>query len=146
MSETQLVKSILEAVNHYGYFWRNNTGATRIGDGRSARFVRYGLPGSADIIGVCQGRFIAIEVKTRTGRQSDTQREFQRHVEQHGGVYVLARSVDDAVNRIRSNNPEKMSNSRERLKQMGFEEPSEEQRALNKAAYELNHHANFKGK
>lgn len=97
MSETQLVKTILQAVNYYGFFWRNNTGAQKIDNGSSKRFVRYGLPGSADIIGVHKGRFIAIEVKSQRGRQSDNQRQFQRSIEDAGGIYILAFSVDDAL-------------------------------------------------
>lgn len=97
MSETKLVKSILEAVNYHGYFWRNNTGAQKIHTSTSTRFIRFGHPGSADIIGVAQGRFVAIEVKYGRGQQSELQREFQQHIERCGGNYILARSVDDAL-------------------------------------------------
>jgi len=52
-------------------------------------------PGIADLYAVKGGRSIWVEVKTPAGRQSEVQREFQRQVEEHGGVYVLARSVED---------------------------------------------------
>jgi hypothetical protein len=79
--------------------WRNNTGAVKDQHGR---LIRFGLVGSADILGVLapSGRFVAIEVKTDVGRQSEAQRNFQRMIEDHGGVYILARSVDDAVRGI----------------------------------------------
>ena len=100
MSETQLVKSILEAVNHYGFFWRNNTGAQKINNDHGSRFVRFGLPGSADIIGVHKGRFIAIEVKSKRCRQSTNQQQFQLNIEKYGGSYILAFSIDDALKGI----------------------------------------------
>ena len=51
--------------------WRNNVG---IADQRGAR-VRYGLAvGSADLIGCLNGRFVALEVKTSTGRATPEQR------------------------------------------------------------------------
>lgn len=102
MSETQLVKTILQAVNYYGFFWRNNSGAQKIDNGGSKRFVRFGLPGSADIIGVHKGRFVAIEVKSQRGRQSDNQRQFQESIEKQGGVYILAYSVDDALSGLKN--------------------------------------------
>ena len=97
MSETELVKSILNAVNHYGYFWRNNTGASKIESSHGTRFIRFGLPGASDIVGVCEGRFVAIEVKSKKGKQSEQQKLFEQHVTSHGGSYILAYSVDDAL-------------------------------------------------
>ena len=72
--------------------WRNNCGFD------AERKVRYGVgnPGGADLIGVYRGRFVAVEVKTPTGRQSDEQRTFQQLVERKGGIYVVLRSVEDA--------------------------------------------------
>jgi hypothetical protein len=65
--------------------------------------IRYGLcNGSADLIGLRAyragdpaGQFVAIEVKAHTGRQSPEQFAFQVMVETLGGVYILARSVED---------------------------------------------------
>lgn len=73
--------------------WRNNCGF----DGE--RKVRYGVgnPGGADLIGVYNGRFVAVEIKTPTGKQTEEQRTFQRLVESKGGVYVVLRSVDEAL-------------------------------------------------
>ena len=82
--------------------WRHNVGFARDATGRG---IRFGLPGAADLQGIIRGRdpsrplgrFLAIELKTPTGRQSPEQRAFQRMVEAMGGVYLLCRSVDDAV-------------------------------------------------
>jgi len=72
--------------------WRNNCGY----DGE--RRVRYGVgsPGGADLIGLYNGRFVAVEIKTPTGRQSPDQKTFQSLVEAKGGEYVILRSVEDA--------------------------------------------------
>lgn len=41
------------------------------------------------------GRFFAIEVKAPKGKQSDEQASFQKAVENAGGIYILARSLED---------------------------------------------------
>jgi hypothetical protein len=56
-----------------------------------------GGPGGADLIGILDGRPLAMEVKTPTGRQSKEQRMFQQLWETRGGVYLMPRSVDEAV-------------------------------------------------
>lgn len=101
MSETQLVQSILSAVNYFGFFWRNNTGAQKIYSPGGTRFIRFGMPGSPDIIGICKGRFVGIEVKAPKGKQSQIQREFERNVKLFGGYYILAYSVEDALNVVK---------------------------------------------
>lgn len=64
---------------------------------QEARPVKFGTPGQADIDGVHRGIAIQVESKTRTGRQSDSQSKFQRAWERAGGIYVLARSAEEAV-------------------------------------------------
>lgn len=41
--------------------------------------------------------FLAIEMKTKTGRQSKEQKLFQRYVEAAGGKYAVIRTFDDFV-------------------------------------------------
>ena len=83
-------------------FWRSNTGAL---PDKTGRVIRFGLVGSPDILGCYMGRFVGIEVKTKTGKQRDAQVNFQRAFERAGGVYVLARSPDDALNALRDLQP-----------------------------------------
>lgn len=72
--------------------WKNASGAVKIGD----RFLRFGLKGSPDILGIADGgRFVGIEVKTGTGRQTPEQKLFQAMTFRRGGVYIIARSLDD---------------------------------------------------
>lgn len=78
--------------------WRQNTGALY---DREGRLVRYGVVGSADISGIASpdGWRIEIEIK-RPGKlstQTDKQRNWQRMVEEHGGIYILADNPNDAA-------------------------------------------------
>lgn len=75
--------------------FRNNTGVLMDENGRR---VAFGLcKGSSDLIGILEGRFIAIEVKTPDGRETEEQKLFGAGIEQLGGAYCVARSVADAV-------------------------------------------------
>ena len=51
--------------------------------------------GLSDLTAIKDGVTIYIEVKTKTGKQSDSQREFQKDIENHGGTYILARRIED---------------------------------------------------
>jgi len=57
----------------------------------------FGLP---DRIAIKNGCVLFIEVKAPKGMQSEHQKRFQKCVEQCGGKYVLARSVDDVIKAI----------------------------------------------
>lgn len=78
--------------------WRQNTGAIVIDN----RLVRFGVPGQADITGLLipSGRRIEIEVKDAKGRQRESQKKFQAMIEKAGGIYILARSVDDVYEKL----------------------------------------------
>lgn len=97
MRESELVKATLQQINYFGYFWRNNTGARKIEENGSSRFIRFGHVGSADIIGVANGRFVAFEAKSDRGRQTENQRMFQAEIERHRGIYVLYRRPEEAL-------------------------------------------------
>lgn len=74
-------------------FWRNSVGVAEA-DGRKQRF---GLcVGSADLVGIVNGRFAALEIKTRTGRTSPEQERFMTLVRNRGGFAAVVRSVDEA--------------------------------------------------
>lgn len=51
--------------------------------------------GVSDIIGIYKGRFLSIEVKSQKGRLSEDQKQWLRDVEAHGGISIVARSVED---------------------------------------------------
>lgn len=95
--ETIILNACLVALSEAGCrVWRNNTGALK---DQSGRLVRYGLcKGSSDIIGVCvDGTFLAVEVKTPTGRVSPDQVRFLDAVRARGGRAGVARCPADAV-------------------------------------------------
>ncbi|MBF0148189.1 MAG: hypothetical protein HQL85_18695 [Magnetococcales bacterium] len=82
------------------------------------RRVRFGLaPGSADLIGFRKiiippeavghpmAQFLAIETKSQRGRASESQENFLRIVDQYGGVAMLANSLEDVEEILRSSSP-----------------------------------------
>jgi hypothetical protein len=96
-SERNIQALILMALSEAGCLvWRQDTGAYKAPDGR---LIRYGLcKGSSDVIGVApSGQFLAIEVKTATGRVSPEQTAFLDAVRRAGGRAGVARSVDEAL-------------------------------------------------
>lgn len=70
-----------------------------------ARFKRMGVQaGFPDLVLLVASRgfhALFIELKTPTGRQQDTQKEYQRLVEAQGYRYVVVRSLDDFMTTIR---------------------------------------------
>lgn len=82
------------------YVYRQNTGAYK--PEGSKRFIRFGVKGGADIIGVIgagekRGTFLAVECKFGKNKTSDDQLAFGEKITSHGGVYIVAYSVDDLV-------------------------------------------------
>ena len=60
----------------------------------------FSKPGDPDIIADINGRFLAIEAKTKTGRQSEYQKTCQRQIEESGGAYIIARNLQDVVEAV----------------------------------------------
>jgi hypothetical protein len=104
--------------------WRNNVGtgwagqATKVTPGNRQAIaaalrpgdvvIRQGRPlhaglckGSSDLIGYRQidgiAQFVALEVKSATGRATKEQDQFIDHIQAAGGLAGIARSVDDAA-------------------------------------------------
>lgn len=81
--------------------WRNNVGVDPM------RGVRYGLcRGSADLIGIATradgvGVFVAIEVKSSTGKTTPEQDLFLQLVRSRGGIATVCRSASEAVTYVR---------------------------------------------
>jgi len=60
------------------------------------RIVRFGIPGAADLTGILpDGRRLEVEIKTAIGRQSQQQERFEAMITRFGGLYIVARGVDD---------------------------------------------------
>jgi hypothetical protein len=130
MSEHQIQQRILLAHGSGDVrLWRNNVGtgwagqATRVTAGNIAALshslrpgdvvIRNGRPlhaglcvGSSDLIGYRRingvAQFVALEVKTATGRPTTEQTRFLDHINTAGGCGAVVRSVADADAVLRS--------------------------------------------
>jgi hypothetical protein len=128
-SEHQIQQSILLACGSGPVrLWRNNVGtgwagqATKVTQGnlnaiahtlrpgdvviRNGRPLHAGLcVGSSDLIGYRQvdgvAQFVALEVKTPTGRVTTAQTRFLDHIKTAGGCAAVVRSVADADSALR---------------------------------------------
>ena len=99
LTEAELLRQILLAIGSRPdvRLWRKNVGAAMSG----GRFIRFGTPGAADLLGLLQGgRFLAIEVKSATGRLTPEQRAWGEMVQRFGGTYLVVRSVEEAVSAV----------------------------------------------
>jgi hypothetical protein len=101
-TEAQILKAIMALLKRHprvASCWRVNSGTfqERNRDG-SVRYIRANTAnGMSDIMGVLKdGRTLAIEVKSATGRMRPGQEEFLATIRQAGGVAGVCRSVEDA--------------------------------------------------
>jgi len=107
--ESDIQKAIIDylRLKKYVVFKHHSTGFT-VRDGKTAAF-RYGDKGIADVIACSpNGRFIAIEVKKKTGKASPEQLEFLERVRANGGIAILARNGSDYITFHTGGNTEKI--------------------------------------
>lgn len=103
MSETQIVRSILQALQAKGVWcWRANSGTQVLAASKvHARRVLRGAPaGTPDIIGVYppgSGQLFGLEVKTETGRVLATQQRWHEKATAQGVRVAVVRSIRDAL-------------------------------------------------
>lgn len=99
--ETDIHNRILVALtarfHPYGIFWRQNAGKVKTDRGA---WVVLGPLGISDVVGLIDGRSVFIEVKVPGGKQRTGQAAFQRAVEKAGGIYLIARSPEEAIERL----------------------------------------------
>ena len=58
------------------------------------------LSGASDLIFIHKGNVYFFEVKTDKGKQTDTQKEFEKRVIEQGFKYFVIRSANEALNII----------------------------------------------
>jgi len=86
------------------FVYRSNAGGAK--EARTGRQLFFGLRGQADITGVLRRRrdgvgvALYIEVKSETGRQREEQKTFEANIRRCGGIYILARSLEDVTSEI----------------------------------------------
>ena len=93
--ENSVTKQIIEYLTLRGFFvWRNNSGMRNK--------IRFGIKGSPDIIGITpKGRFIGVEVKSPTGKQSEDQKAFERQINDRHGVYILCVTLEEMIEKLK---------------------------------------------
>ncbi|WP_145430641.1 VRR-NUC domain-containing protein [Staphylococcus haemolyticus] len=97
MTEQQIQNDIILEINKHGHrLWRANAGKVVTKDNRVIKLLPKGFP---DTFGYrkTDGKFIAIEVKTETGRLRPEQKKFRDFAETQNILYGVARSVEDAI-------------------------------------------------
>jgi hypothetical protein len=102
-TEAEILRAIIQLLHRHprvAQCWRQNSGTfqERNRDG-STRYIRANTAkGMSDIMGILKdGRTLAIEVKSRTGRMRPGQEEFLQTIRSAGGVAGVCRSVEDAL-------------------------------------------------
>ena len=98
--EAAALVEVLKALNtHPAVAWceRMNSGAARMG----GRFVRFGFKGCPDVLGQLKdGRLLACEVKSKTGRLRPEQTIFLERIRGAGGVAFVARDLRDVLREL----------------------------------------------
>lgn len=99
--EKSIEKNILEYLEARGdgYFWKNNSVGVydpvkRVYRKARSRFL---IKGTADILGCYRGLFIALEVKTKSGRLTSGQKKFLQNINKQGGIGAVVRSMADTA-------------------------------------------------
>ena len=95
--EQNLVKACMEYLQWKGYLViRNNTGKVFINENGRVRAIKAGLSGSADIIACSpEGKFVAIECKSKKGRLTEKQKEFLQKVTELGGIALVVKDINE---------------------------------------------------
>jgi len=97
--EQKLVKACMDYLRYKGFLvLRNNSGRIFINDNGKIRAIRAGMAGSSDIIACSSdGRFFAIECKSKKGRLTENQKKFLQKVLELGGVALVVKNIDELI-------------------------------------------------
>lgn len=82
------------------YCWPNKTQGTY--NPTLKRFMAgHTFKGPSDVLGILDtGQFLAIEVKSKTGKLSPEQKDFLQNINQRGGVAFMCRSLEECIELI----------------------------------------------
>lgn len=96
----ELLKRVLKGDVLWTFFPAGEAGGGRGGKVRGARLKRMGLhPGWPDLQFLHKGRYYGMEVKTKTGRLSQSQRRMHSLLEEQGVSVAVVRSINDVLER-----------------------------------------------
>lgn len=97
MRESEIQKQILTWLKARGILcWKTHMDGVRIKGGRGTNPMK-GFPDLFGLLPTGVGRAFAIEVKAPKGQLSPEQVSWREKLEAKGVIYVLARSLDDAM-------------------------------------------------
>lgn len=95
--ETDIQKAICDYLKAHGYFFWREGNQRRVINGRHLTSA-FEINGKPDIFVFDGAMTIALEVKTKKGKLSESQKEFKRRWEIAPiRVYEIVRSVDDVI-------------------------------------------------
>jgi len=100
MLEKDIQKSITDYLDYKRdlYYFRAGSGAVNVTRKNGSKgFFKTGKAGVPDIVVVKDGKFIGLEVKTPTGKQSEKQKEAEAEITKCGGEYHIVTSIDDVI-------------------------------------------------
>lgn len=106
MAKKKLEKDIQREIcdwlhHHHFFFWRQNNIPVFQRDSHGSRFramPKYALRGLPDIMCLCNGRFIGLEVKVPDyWKYTDDQQAIKDRIIENGGEYHLVTSLEQAV-------------------------------------------------
>lgn len=108
--EAKIQRSVLAVLRFHGVVcWRSNTGAYAGEHKGKRRFVRFGVPGMSDVIGLLgpafgrdAGRMISIEVKRPGNRPTTAQIRWLMEINEAGGFAFWATSAQTVDHAIRA--------------------------------------------
>jgi len=86
-NESELKEDIKQYLKSIGAFWSMVKGGA------------HSKNGDPDMVVCIRGLFVGIEAKSWDGHQEPIQKMRQKQIERAGGIYILARSVED-VSRV----------------------------------------------
>lgn len=94
-TESQIEQSICQWLHFNNFFVAKVKDQTAYRDGKYHKPLPFQVNGFSDLVAIRNGQVFFIEVKSQTGVQSKAQKEFEKNIEMHGGVYLLVKSVED---------------------------------------------------
>ena len=98
ISEKDVSKAVKDYLEIKKYLWiRNNTGAAVFENKGKKRFFHFGSVGSPDFLCWINGKSYGIEIKGSDGTMSEAQVKWRARFEYEGGIYILACSLDDIL-------------------------------------------------
>lgn len=108
-SEKNIENDILIFLSKIGIMaWKNQS--IGVWDAKKKVFRKsnnkFHIKGTADILGIFQGRFLAIEVKTKKGVLSPDQKLFLNRINEEGGIAFVGTSVEQVARELLQDFPD----------------------------------------